>query len=105
MSSDWPPSACTAMWGSCGSLVATSREVARLSPRGLGWPAPTLHYHPLGQELRLFRRSGALVVRGHQPYRPRHIRVRFLVLSVREYVAEDTGGWYAAPCVGRDRLP
>ena len=27
---------------------------------------PHLHYHALGPELRLFRRSGALVVRGHQ---------------------------------------
>ena len=68
---------------------------------GPGLARPHLHYHPLGQELRLFRRSGALVVRGHQPYRrrrvgpwaqrlgPRHIRVRFLVLTVLEYVAED----------------
>ena len=68
---------------------------------GPGLARPHTHYHPLGLELRLFRRSGALVVRGHQPYRrrrvgpwaqrlgPRHIRVRFLVLTVREYVAED----------------
>ena len=68
---------------------------------GPGLARPDLHYHPLGQELRLYRRSGALVVRGHQPYRrrrvrswaqrlgPHHIRVRFLVLSLREYVAED----------------
>ena len=68
---------------------------------GPGLACPHLHHHPLGQELRLFCRSGALVVRGHQPhlrrrvgpwvYRlgPRHIRVRFLVLTVQEYVAED----------------
>ena len=39
---------------------------------GPGLAPPHLHYHPLGPELRLFCRSGALVVRGHQPYwRPR----------------------------------
>ena len=66
-----------------------------------GLAFPHLHYHPRGLELRLFRRSGALIVRGHQPYRrrrvgspaqrlrPRNIRVRFLVLTVRQYVAED----------------
>ena len=60
-----------------------------------------LQYHPLGLELRLLRRSGALVVRSHQPYRrrrvgpwsqglgPRHIRVGLLVLTVRKYVAEN----------------
>ena len=70
-------------------------------PTGPGLAGLHLHYHPLGLELRLFRRSGALVVRSHQPYRrrrvgpwaqrlgPRHIRVRFLVLTVRKYVAED----------------
>ena len=75
------------------------------------WPGlacPHLHYHPLGLELRLLRRPGALVVRSHQPHRrrrvgpraqrlgPRHIRVRFLVLTVREHVAEDVQegrGW------------
>ena len=68
---------------------------------GPGLARPHLRYHPLGLELRLFRRSGALVVPRHQPYRhrrmgpwaqklgPRHIRVRFLVLAVREYGAED----------------
>ena len=68
---------------------------------GPGLACPHLHYHPLSLELRLLRRSGALVVRSHQPYRrrrvgpwaqglgPRHIRVRLLVLTVREYVAED----------------
>ena len=70
-------------------------------PTGPGLAHPHLHYHGLGLELRLSRRSGALVVRSHQPYRrwrvgpwaqrlgPRHICVRFLVLNVREYVAED----------------
>ena len=68
---------------------------------GTGLARPHQHYHPLGQELRLLRCSGALVVRGHQPYQrwrvgpwaqslvPLQIRVRFLVLTVREYVAED----------------
>ena len=62
---------------------------------------PHLNYYPLGLELRLPRRSGALVVRGHQPQRrrrvgpgaqglgPRHIRVRLSVLAFREYVVED----------------
>ena len=70
-------------------------------PTRPGLACPHLHYHPLGPELRLLRRSGALVVRIHQPYRrrrvgpwaqgfgPRHIRVRLLVLTVREHVAED----------------
>ena len=34
---------------------------------------PHLHYHPVGPELRLFRRSGALVVRGHQPHWRRRV--------------------------------
>ena len=34
---------------------------------GPGLACPHLHYHPLGLELRLLCRSGALVVRGHQP--------------------------------------
>ena len=70
-------------------------------PTGPELARPHLHYHPLGLELRLFRHWCSLVVRSHQPYRrrrvapwsqrlgPRHIRLRFLVLTVREYVAED----------------
>ena len=68
---------------------------------GLGLACPHLHYYPLRLELRLPRRSGALVVRGQQPQRrrrvgpgaqglgPRHIRVRLSVLAFREYVVED----------------
>ena len=68
---------------------------------GPGLACPHLHNHPLGLELRLLCRSGALVVRSHQPHRrrrvrpwaqglgPRYIRVRLLVLAFREYVAED----------------
>ena len=68
---------------------------------GPGLACPHLHYHPLGLELRLLRRSGALVIRGQQPHRrrrvgpgaqgpgPRHIRVRLQVLAFREYVVED----------------
>ena len=68
---------------------------------GFGLACPNLHFYPLGLELRLPRRSGALVVRGHQPQRrrrvgpgarglgPRHIRVRLSVLAFREYVVED----------------
>ena len=60
-----------------------------------------LQCYPLGLELRLPRRSGALVVRGHQPQRlrrvgpeaqglgPCHIRVRLSVLAFRKYVVED----------------
>ena len=40
---------------------------------GPGLAFPHLHYHPLGPELRLFRCSGALVVRGHQPYWRRRV--------------------------------
>ena len=66
-----------------------------------GLTCPHLHDHPLGLELRLLRRSGAWVVRRHEPHRhrrvgpwaqglgPRHICVRLLVLAFREYVAED----------------
>ena len=68
---------------------------------GPGLACPHLYYHPLGLELRVLCRSGALVFRGHQPdrrqregsaaqgLRPRHIRVRLSVLAFREYVAED----------------
>ena len=68
---------------------------------GPGLACPHLHYYPLGLELRLPRRSGALVVRGHQPHwrrrvglgaqglGPRRIRVRLSVLAFREYVVED----------------
>ena len=76
-------------------------------PTGFGLACPHLHYYPLGPELRLPRRLGALVVRGHQPQRrrrvgpgaqglwPRHVRVRLLVLAFREYVPEDVheGCW------------
>ena len=89
---------------------------------------PHLHYYPLGLELHLPRRSGASVVRGHQPRRrrrvgpgaqglgPRHIRVRLSVLAFREYVVEDVhegrrrvvrrpprgGGWAALAAVAPD---
>ena len=68
---------------------------------GRGLACPHLHYYPLGLELRLLRRSGALVIRGHQPHRrrhvgpgaqglgPRQIRVRLSVLAFHEYVVED----------------
>ena len=68
---------------------------------GFGLACSHLHYYPLGLELRLPRRSGALVVCGHQPQRrrrvgpgaqglgPCHIRVRLRVLAFREYVMED----------------
>ena len=63
---------------------------------GPGLACPHLEDHPFGLELRLLRRLGALVVRSHQPHRrrrvgpfaqglwPRHIRVRLLVLTLRE---------------------
>ena len=68
---------------------------------GFWLACPHLHYYPLGLELRLPRRLGALVVHGHQPQRrrrvgpgaqglgPCHIRVRLSVLAFREYVVED----------------
>ena len=68
---------------------------------GLGLTCPHLHYYPLGLELRLPRRSGALVVCGDQPQRrrrvgpgaqglgPRRICVGLSVLAFREYVVED----------------
>ena len=97
-------------------------------PTGPGLECPHLHYHPLAPELHLLCRPGALVVRSHQPYRrrrvgpwaqglgPRHICVRLLVLTVREYVAEDVqegrrrvvcrplrrGGWAAPTAVAPD---
>ena len=68
---------------------------------GPGLACRHLHYYPLGLQLRLPRRLGALVVRGHQPHQrrrvgpgaqglgPRRIRVRLSVLAFREYVVED----------------
>ena len=68
---------------------------------GPGLACPHLHNHPLGLELRLLRRLGALVVPGHQPHRrrrvgpwaqglgPRHIPIRLLVLAFREYIVKD----------------
>ena len=68
---------------------------------GPGLACPPLHYHPLGLELRLLCRPGALVVRGRQPHRrrsvgpvaqglwSRHIRVRLFGLAFREYIVED----------------
>ena len=40
---------------------------------GPGLACPHLHYHPLGRELRLLPRPGALVVRSHKPYRRRRV--------------------------------
>ena len=40
---------------------------------GPGLARPRLHYYPLGLELRLFRRSGALVVRRHRPHCRRRV--------------------------------
>ena len=65
------------------------------------WPSlagPHLHYHPLGLELRLLRRSGALVVRSHQPHRCRRLGPWMMYRRAAD-------GWYASPCVGEDRLP
>ena len=90
-------------------------------PAGCGLACPHLHYYSLGPELRLPRRLGALVVRGHQAQQrrrvgpgaqglgPCHIRVRLLVLAFREYVAEDEHEGCrrvdAAPRLGGDRPP
>ena len=41
VSLSWSSSVCTAMCGSCGTSVATSRLVPQGSPRCLGWPSPT----------------------------------------------------------------
>ena len=88
---------------------------------GCGLACPHLQYYPPGLELRLPRRSGALVVRGHQPQRrrwvgpgaqglgPRHIRFGSpcslsASTSWRMYMRA-AGGWYAAPRVGGDRPP
>ena len=90
VSSSWLSKACTAMCGSCGTSVATEEST------GPGLACPHLHYYPLGLELRFLRRSGQLVVRGHQPHRrrrvgpdgqglgPRQIPVRLSVLAFRE---------------------
>ena len=89
---------------------------------GPGLACPHLHCYPLDLELRLPRRSGALVVRGHQPQQrrrvgpgaqglgPRHIRVRLSVLAFREYVVEDVHEGCRQmvrrpPRVGGDRPP
>ena len=88
-------------------------------PMGFWLARPHLHYYPLGPELRLPRRLGALVVRGHEPQRrrrvgpgaqglgPCHVHVRLLVLAFREYVTEDVHEGcrrvVRAPRVGGDR--
>ena len=90
-------------------------------PTGFGLACPHLHYYPLRPELRLSRRLGALVVRGHQLQQrrrvgpeeqglgPCHIRVRLLVLASastpRRMYMRAAGRWYAAPRVGGDRPP
>ena len=82
-------------------LCSYQQSGAAAEPTGPGLACPHLHNHPLVPELRLLRRSGALLVRSLQPHRrrrvgpwaqglgPRHIRVRLLVLPPGEYVAED----------------
>ena len=75
---------------------------------GPGLALSHLHHHPLGPELCLLCRPGALVVRGHKPHRclcvgpraeglgPRHVRIGCLVFAVREHFAEDVqeGRWW-----------
>ena len=46
---------------------------ATREPTEFGLARPHLHYYPLSAELRLPRRLGALVVRGHQPQRRRRV--------------------------------
>ena len=41
--------------------------------KGPGLACPHLYYHPLGLELRVLCRSGALVVCSHQPNRRRRV--------------------------------
>ena len=88
---------------------------------GPGLADPPLHYHPLGPELRLFCRSGALVVRGHQQHRRRRVVRWYRSLghatsalgfwyslsasTSRRMYRRSASGWYAAPCVGGDGLP
>ena len=106
VSSGWSSSACTAMCGSCGTPVATSRAVPRGSPRGSGWPAPlalsptrpgAALVPPLGCIGRLWSPATTASARGAGGVRvlATHVRVGLLVLAFREYVAEDVheGRW------------
>ena len=82
---------------------------------GPGLACPHLQYHPLGLELRLLPRSGALVVRGHPWGRGRRgsdhatsALGSWCSLSAstlwRMYL-RSAGGWFAAPRVGGVRPP
>ena len=119
--SGWSSSACTAMCGSCGTSVATSRAVPRGSPRRPGWPAPTcttthsvwscacsaarVHWSSVvtnnngvgawGQG-----RKGS----GHATSALGSLCSLFASTSWRMYMRA-AGGWYAARRVGGDRLP
>ena len=82
-------------------VVQHPRSYRQDGATGFELACPHLHYYPLGPELHLLRRLGALVVRGHQPQRrrrvgpgaqglgPCHICVRLFVLAFREYIVED----------------
>ena len=100
VSSGWSSSVCTAMCGSCGTSVTTSRAVRRGSPRGPGSPAPTctITHSVWSCACSVAQVHWSSVVTNHtgvgpwgreQRLGPSHIRVRLLVLTFREYVAED----------------
>ena len=119
--SGWSSSVCTAMCGSCDISVATSRAVPQGSPRCLGWPAPTCTInHPA-------RRCASSVARAHwwsvvtnhtgvgaggRGHRGSGNATSPLgswgspsASTSRRVYRRAAGAWYAAPCVGRDRLP
>ena len=121
MSSGWSSGACTAMCGSCGTPVATSRAVPRGSPRGLDWAAPTCtithlvwncacpaawvhwsfvvtNHTGVGAWGRGRRGSGhATSALGS--------RCSLSASTSWRMYMRAAGGWYAAPRVGGDRPP
>ena len=122
VSSGWSSSVCTAMCWSCGTSVATSRMVLWGSPRGLGWPAPTCTIRPISPRscaCSVARAHWSSVVTNHTGVGAwgRGRRGSGLTTSalgswcspsastLRRMYRKAAGGWYAAPCVGGDRLP
>ena len=117
VSSGWSSSACTAMCGSCGTSVTTSRAVPQGSPWGFGWPAPTctITHSVWSCECYVARLHWLSVVTNHtgvgawgRGYRGSSHATSALgswcspsASTSRRMYRRAAVGWYAAPCVGK----